>query len=77
MAVPSVLSLIHGSYPSPSFPPHDSQVLTYLSATNNVGTIQAYIGGTGGRLVGTLTFTYVSGGVAADDNVQTIVLTVP
>lgn len=76
MATPSTASLIRRAY-SPSLPPHDYAAFTYVGSTNNVATVKGYLGGSSGLLVGMLTFTYVSAGAAADDNVATITLTVP
>lgn len=55
-----------------SIPEFNSQAFTYFGATNNIQTI-AYK--QDGSTVATMTFTYVSGGVADDDLVATITLT--
>lgn len=55
-----------GSFP---IPPYDQQVFDYFLATNNVQTITYK---KDGATVAILTFTYVGGGAADDDNVATI-----
>lgn len=58
-------------------PPHDYEAYTYVGSTNNVNTVTAYAGGSGGVTVGTLTFTYVGAGAANDDNVASVTLGLP
>lgn len=58
-------------------PPHDYEAFAYFGSTNNIQTIIGYRGGSGGTEVGRLTFTYVSGGVASDDNIATMTLAFP
>lgn len=58
-------------------PPHDYEAFTYVAsgaaADDNVATITAYVGGSSGTVVGTLTFTYVG----STNNVATATLTFP
>ena len=54
-----------------SIPAFDSQEFSYFAATNNIQTITYKMGGS---TVATMTFTYVSGGVADDDLVETMTL---
>lgn len=63
--------MVVGSAGAYSIPPFNSQTFTYFGSTNNVQTIVYKQGVT---TVATLTFTYVSGGVADNDLVQTITL---
>lgn len=55
-----------GSFPIPAF---DEQVFAYYGATNNIQTITYK---KDGATVSTLTFQYVGGGAADDDNVTNI-----
>lgn len=61
----------------PRLPPHDYEAFAYVGSTNNILTITAYVGGSGGLAVGILTFTYVAAGAANDDLVASIALTLP
>ena len=76
MATPSTLSLLRHGYPL-ALPPHDHATFAYVGATNNISTIVGRLGGASGTVVGTLTFTYVASGVADDDDIATMALTVP
>lgn len=53
-----------------AIPPYDEQVFAYFAGTNNIQTITYKNGGT---TVATLTFQYVGGGAADDDNVSSII----
>lgn len=53
-------------------PPFDYQAFTYYGATDNIKTQTFYQGGSSGKIVATLTYTYVSAGVANDDNILTV-----
>ena len=64
-----IASLSGGTFPIPA---SDYQAFTYYGSTNNIKTQKFYQGGSGGTLVSTLTYTYVSGGAANDDNILTI-----
>lgn len=77
MATPSPASLLHRQGPSIPVPPHDYEAFTYIAAgvanDDNISTISYYLGGSGGLLVATLTFTYVG----VTNNIATMTLTVP
>jgi hypothetical protein len=54
-------------------PQYDYMAFTYVNGTtNNIHTQTFKSGGSGGTTVATLTFTYISGGVADDDRIATI-----
>lgn len=53
-------------------PSSDYVAYTYYGATNNIETAVYKTGGSGGSTVATLTFTYVGGGAANNDNVATL-----
>lgn len=55
-------------------PANDEQILEYYGSSNNVSNI---IYKQGGQVVATQTFEYVGGGVADDDNISRITLTLP
>ncbi len=58
-----------------SIPRYDHIAFTYFGSTNNVQTQVFKVGGSGGTTVATLTYTYVSGGAADDDDIATVTLT--
>jgi hypothetical protein len=53
-------------------PASDYVAYSYYGVTNNIQTATYKSGGSGGTTVATLTFTYVGGGAANDDNVASI-----
>lgn len=55
-----------------TIPNSDYTAFTYYGSTNNIETAIYYIGGSGGTVVATLTYTYVGSGSADDDNILTI-----
>lgn len=57
--------------------PYDSFTTTFIGATNNIATRTFYMGGTSGRSVAIMTFTYLGSGAASDDDVSTLVTTYP
>lgn len=54
-------------------PNYDSMAISYYGSTNNIETQEFWIGGLGGTLVATLTYTYVSDGAVNDDLIESIV----
>lgn len=53
--------------PGLNIPEHDYVASTYVETTNNLDTVVYRKGGLAGRVVATLTFTYVGGTPAAND----------
>lgn len=62
--------------PSPLVP-WDSFTTTFVGATNNINARTFYIGGTSGRTVAVMTFTYFASGASNDDTVSSCVTTYP
>lgn len=58
-----------------NIPKFDYQAFTYYGSTNNIQTRVFKTGGSGGTTVATLTYTYVAGGVADNDDIATITQT--
>ena len=58
-----------------AIPYSDYVSYAYYGSTNNIQTATYKTGGSGGTTVATLTFTYVGGGAANDDNVASITKT--
>lgn len=74
--IPSVLELLHtGEYSVPK--PHDYRAFTYVAAgvadDDDVATIRYFMGGASGKLVATLTFSYIG----STNNVAAMALTLP
>lgn len=57
--------------------PWDSFDSTFIAATNNVATRVFRIGGATGRIVATMTFTYLAAGASNDDTVKSVVTSYP
>lgn len=53
-------------------PASDYVAYTYYGSTNNIETATYKVGGSGGTTVATLTYTYVNGGAADDDNIASV-----
>lgn len=72
---PNAVNTLYGG--AVKLPPHDYEAFTYVgsgaSNDDSVATIIGYNGGTNGKTVGTLTFTYVG----STNNVASVALTLP
>lgn len=53
--------------PGFDIPTFDTVKTTYVGSTNNIATVEYWVGGASGNLLATLTFTYVGGTPSTDD----------